>query len=133
MASLPILEVRGDGASDGGSAAGRERLGGERAAMDEASRRAIARDLTNAVAGEVRFGMHDRMLYATDASLYQVEPIGVVIPASVEDAWAAARFCFEREIAVLARGGGTSLAGQCTAEAVVIDFSAHCRASRSMI
>ncbi len=96
--------------------------------MDEASRRAIARDLANAVAGEVRFGLHDRMLYATDASLYQVEPIGVVIPASVDDAWAAARFCLERGIAVLPRGGGTSLAGQCTAEAVVIDFSANCRA-----
>ncbi len=94
---------------------------------EKVTREAIARDLANAIAGEVRFGRHDRMLYATDASLYQVEPIGVVIPANIDDAWVAARFCFERGIAVLPRGGGTSLAGQCTAHAVVIDFSANCR------
>lgn len=89
---------------------------------------AIARDLANAVAGEVRFGLHDRMLYATDASLYQVEPLGVVVPASVEDAERAVRFCSERSLPILARGGGTSLAGQCTNRAVVIDFSVNCRA-----
>lgn len=92
-----------------------------------ASRRALARDLANAVRGEVRFGAHDRMLYATDASLYQVEPIGVVIPADVDDAVEAARFCLGRGVPILPRGGGTSLAGQCTAEAVVIDLSPHCR------
>lgn len=91
-------------------------------------RDAIARDLANAVAGEVRFGLHDRMLYATDASLYQVEPLGVVIPASVEDAVAAVRFCVDRTLPMLPRGGGTSLAGQCTNRAVVIDLSANCRA-----
>ena len=54
--------------------------------LAESDRTAIARELANAVAGEVRFGLHDRLLYATDASLYQVEPLGVVVPASVEDA-----------------------------------------------
>ncbi len=88
----------------------------------------VARDLANAVEGEVRFGLHDRMLYATDASLYQVEPLGVVIPSSIEDAVRAVRFCAERGLAILPRGGGTSLAGQCTNEAVVIDFSVRCRA-----
>lgn len=87
----------------------------------------FARDLANAIAGEVRFGLHDRMLYATDASIYQVEPIGVVIPADVEDAARAAAFCLARGVPVLPRGGGTSLAGQCTNRAVVIDLSPNCR------
>ncbi len=83
--------------------------------------------LAGEIAGEVRLSSHDRMLYATDASMYQVEPLGVVIPASIEDAAIAARWCLDRKIPVLARGGGTSLAGQCTNRAVVIDVSVRCR------
>lgn len=93
---------------------------------------ALARELASAVEGEVRFGLHDRMLYATDASLYQVEPLGVVIPASVEDAVAAADFCAQRGLPILPRGGGTSLAGQCTNRAVVIDFSPRCHALKGV-
>jgi len=95
--------------------------------LDEDAREAIARDLVNAVEGEVRFDAHNRMLYATDASLYQVEPLGVVIPSSIDDAVAAVRFCSERGLPMLPRGGGTSLAGQCTNNAVVIDVSPRCR------
>lgn len=94
--------------------------------MTESERDAVARDLANAVRGEVRFDRHNRMLYATDASLYQVEPLGVVIPADIEDAVAAVEFCSRRGLPILPRGGGTSLAGQCTNRAVVIDFSACC-------
>lgn len=90
-------------------------------------RLSIARDLANAIEGEVRFDAHNRMLYATDASLYQVEPIGVVIPKDVEDAARAIRFCLSRGLPILPRGGGTSLAGQCTNRAVVIDVSPGCR------
>ncbi|MCW5754418.1 MAG: FAD-binding protein [Phycisphaeraceae bacterium] len=86
------------------------------------------RELAAAVAGEVRFGHLDRMLYATDASLYQVEPLGVVIPADIDDAARAVTFCLRNRIPVLPRGGGTSLAGQCTNRAVVIDCSPNCRA-----
>ncbi|MEZ6242840.1 MAG: FAD-linked oxidase C-terminal domain-containing protein [Phycisphaerales bacterium] len=86
----------------------------------------IARELARAVEGEVRFGLHDRMLYATDASIYQVEPLGVVIPASIEDAIRAVQFCAEHRVPILPRGGGTSLAGQCVNRAVVIDFSSRC-------
>ncbi len=75
---------------------------------------------------QVRAGRHDRMLYATDASIYQVEPLCVVIPNTVEDAHRALKLCAEHGLAVLPRGGGTSLAGQCTNQAVVIDTSAHC-------
>ncbi|MEO1584505.1 MAG: FAD-linked oxidase C-terminal domain-containing protein [Planctomycetota bacterium] len=93
----------------------------------ERDRQAIARDLSNAISGEVRFSAHDRGLYATDASIYQVEPIGVVVPDSVDDAAAAVRFCAGRGIPMLPRGGGTSLAGQCVNRSVVIDVSARCR------
>jgi len=92
----------------------------------------LSRKLAAAVEGEVRFGLHDRMLYATDASLYQVEPLGVVIPASTDDAVRAAEFCSRHDLPILPRGGGTSLAGQCVNRAVVIDFSACCRAIHSI-
>jgi FAD/FMN-containing dehydrogenase/Fe-S oxidoreductase len=82
--------------------------------------------------GEVRFGRHDRLLYSTDASLYQVEPIGVVVPASVDDAARVVQWCADRKVAMLPRGGGTSLAGQCTNRAVVVDISAYCRTIRSV-
>jgi len=86
----------------------------------------LARELANSIEGEVRFDLHNRMLYATDASLYQVEPLGVVIPADVEDAVRAVQFCGRNELPILPRGGGTSLAGQCTNRAVVIDLSNRC-------
>lgn len=90
-------------------------------------RERAARDLANAIEGEVRFGLHDRMLYATDASLYQVEPLGALIPANAQDAARAIAFCASRGMPVLPRGGGTSLAGQCTNRAVVMDLSPNLR------
>ncbi len=93
----------------------------------DSQRTQIARELAASIEGEVRFGLHDRMLYSTDASLYQVEPLGVVIPASIQDAVRAIEFCAKHHVPILPRGGGTSLAGQCTNRAVVLDFSANCR------
>lgn len=84
-------------------------------------------ELTACVEGEVRTSYHDRMLYATDASIYQVEPLAVVIPSSIADAARAVQICSDHGVAMLPRGGGTSLAGQCTNRAVVIDFSPNCR------
>lgn len=84
--------------------------------------------LQKLIRGHVRFGRHDRMLYATDASLYQVEPIGVVVPADVEDVRRTVEYCHAHGVPMLPRGGGTSLAGQCTNFAVVMDLSANCRA-----
>lgn len=118
---LPLLPEHG------GTDAGVEPLPGAPLVLGERERADIARDLANAVEGEVRFDPHNRMLYATDASLYQVEPIGVVIPASVEDARRAVEFCLARGLPILPRGGGTSLAGQCTNRAVVVDCSVNCR------
>jgi FAD/FMN-containing dehydrogenase/Fe-S oxidoreductase len=74
---------------------------------------------------DIRFDQVHRILYSTDASIYQIEPIGVVIPRSVEEAIAAVTVCAAQGVPVLPRGGGTSLAGQTVGQAVVIDFSRH--------
>lgn len=94
---------------------------------DDVVRKRHAEALGRIVRGSVRFGAHDRLLYSTDASIYQVEPIGVVVPADGEDAACAVRYCIDHGLPVLPRGGGTSLAGQCTSHAVVLDLSSGCR------
>lgn len=88
---------------------------------------ALEAELRRIVRGQVRFGAHDRALYSTDASPYQVMPLGVVVPADTADVARVLERCAARRIPVLPRGGGTSLAGQCTNRAVVIDVSALCR------
>jgi len=75
--------------------------------------------------GEVRFDNGSRALYSTDGSNYRQVPIGVVIPRDNHDVIAAISTCREHGAAVLCRGGGTSLAGQCCNVAVVIDFSKY--------
>jgi FAD/FMN-containing dehydrogenase/Fe-S oxidoreductase len=86
---------------------------------------AQAQELRGSVRGEVKLGGHDRQLYSTDASIYQVMPLGVVVPADEADAQRAVEFCDRHAVALLARGGGTSLAGQCTARALVMDVSSR--------
>jgi FAD/FMN-containing dehydrogenase/Fe-S oxidoreductase len=81
--------------------------------------------LRDRVDGEVRFDEYSRQLYATDASAYEVTPVGVVFPRSTEDVAAVMTYCVDQEIPVLPRGGGTSLAGQTVNEAVVLDFTKH--------
>ena len=76
----------------------------------------------------MRTNPHDRTLYATDASLYQVMPLAVVLPANIDQVRLLLDYCARKKLPVLPRGGGTSLAGQCTNRAVVIDFSPHCAA-----
>src|SRR5207248_2575340 len=88
-------------------------------------RHGLARELSARVRGEVRFGLGDRALYATDASNYRRVPIGVVVPRDVDDAVEAVAVCREYGAPVLSRGGGTSLAGQCCNVAVVLDWSKH--------
>ena len=106
---------------------GQLQTGGLQNNSSDAIRHSIAHQLEAAVNGEIRFSQHDRMLYSTDASLYQVEPIGVVIPNTVADGIEAVRVCGQLGVPILARGGGTALAGQTVNHAVVVDFSAKCR------
>jgi len=78
------------------------------------------------VHGEVRFDAGSRAAYAHDGSNYRQVPIGVVVPRSVAAAAVAVAVCREAGAPVLSRGGGTSLAGQCCNEAVVIDWTKYC-------
>ena len=81
--------------------------------------------LKTRVQGEVRFDRASRLMYSTDASIYEIEPIGVVIPHTHEDLFAAMEVARDFKVPVLPRGAGTSLAGQTVADAVVIDISKH--------
>ena len=85
--------------------------------------RRLERDLAAAVDGEVRFDAGTRAAYSTDASNFRQVPLGVVVPRTVDAAEAAVAVCRGHGAPLLSRGGGTSLAGQCTTTAVVIDWS----------
>ena len=84
-------------------------------------------ELRRQVEGEVRFDKMTRVLYSTDASIYQIEPIGVIIPRTAEDVIAVIETANRHGVPVLPRGGGTSLAGQAVGHAIVIDFSKYMR------
>ncbi|WP_256684443.1 FAD-binding and (Fe-S)-binding domain-containing protein [Halococcus qingdaonensis] len=86
-------------------------------------RPALVDELEARVEGDVRFDEYSRNLYATDASAYEIPPIGVVFPESTADVAAVVAYCADQGIPVLPRGGGTSLAGQAVNEAVVLDFT----------
>jgi len=75
--------------------------------------------------GEVYFDSGSRALYAADGSNYRQVPIGVVVPRDTEDVLATVALCREHHAPLLARGGGTSLAGQCCNTAIVLDFSKY--------
>jgi FAD/FMN-containing dehydrogenase/Fe-S oxidoreductase len=75
--------------------------------------------------GEVLFDAFNRGRYATDASIYQIEPLGVVVPRSRKDAAAAIAIAREEGVPVLPRGGGTSQCGQTVGRALVVDCSKY--------
>ena len=81
--------------------------------------------LRKRIEGEVRFDDGSRALYATDASNYRQVPIGVVVPKTIEDVLATVEQCRRYGAPILARGGGTSLAGQCCNVAIVLDFTKY--------
>ena len=93
--------------------------------------KALAEDLKSQIAGEVRFDKMTRAMYSTDASIYQIEPIGVVIPRTSEDVIAVVETANRYKVPVLPRGGGTSLAGQTVGPAIVIDLSRFLERSAS--
>jgi FAD/FMN-containing dehydrogenase/Fe-S oxidoreductase len=77
--------------------------------------------------GEVRSDAYTRHLYARDASMYAIEPFAVAFPRHEADVVAAVELSRDRGVPVLARGAGTSLAGQTVGRALVLDFSRHMR------
>ena len=87
---------------------------------------ALASDLGAAVSGEVRFDEYAQVLYATDGSIYQARPAGVVYPEDVADVRAAVRTATDHGTPILPRGAGSSLAGQTVGPGcVVLDLSRH--------
>jgi len=94
---------------------------------DFSAARELEQKLRTTVRGEVHFDPGSRALYSTDASNYRQVPIGLVLPYDAADVEATIAACREYGAPVLARGGGTSLAGQCCNVAVVLDFSKYMR------
>ncbi|MGX1490988.1 FAD/FMN-containing dehydrogenase/Fe-S oxidoreductase [Streptomyces tendae] len=82
-------------------------------------------ELRAAVRGEVGFDVTSRALTTMDASNYRRVPLGVVAPMDADDIAAALAVCREHSVPVVARGGGTSIAGQATGTGVVLDFTRH--------
>jgi FAD/FMN-containing dehydrogenase/Fe-S oxidoreductase len=88
---------------------------------------AFAMRLARNIKGEVLFDRASRGRYATDASIYQIEPLGVIVPETIDDVAAAMAIARDEGVPVLARGGGTSQCGQTVNRALVIDCSKHLR------
>ena len=84
----------------------------------------LERALRETIRGEVRFDAHSRLMYSTDASLYQIVPRGVVVPRDAADVETALRLAGDAGVPVVPRGGGTSLAGQSIGkDAIILDFA----------
>src|SRR5580658_1817671 len=94
----------------------------------ELKRDALAKHLRTAIQGEVRFDATSRKLYSTDASIYQIEPVGVVIPKTIEALQTAVQIALDMHVPIIARGGGTSLSGQAIGAGLVLDCSKYLNA-----
>jgi FAD/FMN-containing dehydrogenase len=108
--------------SSGPSPAPRGRQGSRDRAGEGAE---LAQALRRVVGGEVRFDSYTRHLFSRDASMYMIEPVGVVFPRDSADVAAVVTTAAEYGVPVLPRGAGTSLAGQTVGHAIVMDLSRH--------
>jgi FAD/FMN-containing dehydrogenase/Fe-S oxidoreductase len=93
-----------------------------------ARRDSLVRYLRRHVRGEVRFDDTSRRLYATDASHYQIQPLGVVLPKTADDLTVTVQIAADLNVPITARGGGTSLSGQSIGPGIVIDCSKYLNA-----
>jgi FAD/FMN-containing dehydrogenase/Fe-S oxidoreductase len=82
-------------------------------------------ELDRRISGEVRFDKVSRALYSTDASVYQIEPLGVVVPRTREDVVRAVEIARRHGVSITARGGGTSQAGQAIGAGLQLDVSKY--------
>jgi FAD/FMN-containing dehydrogenase/Fe-S oxidoreductase len=88
-------------------------------------REALRRELEAGIEGEVRFDAVSRALYSTDASVYQISPVGVVVPRTREDILRTLEICRRLRCSITMRGGGTSQAGQAIGSGIQIDLSKY--------
>ncbi|HJT89515.1 MAG TPA: FAD-binding oxidoreductase, partial [Bryobacteraceae bacterium] len=96
-----------------------------RANAAAADREALRRELERSIEGEVRFDAVSRALYSTDASVYRIEPLGVVVARGRQDILRALEICRRFRCPITLRGGGTSQAGQAIGEGIQIDTSKY--------
>jgi FAD/FMN-containing dehydrogenase/Fe-S oxidoreductase len=95
--------------------------------MDPAQRERVRDDLKGIVRGELLFDDLSRALYSTDASVFEVEPLGVVVPRDAEDVQALVRYAREHQASLIARGAGSGVAGESLGPGLVVDLSKHFR------
>ncbi|MCI0641008.1 MAG: FAD-binding protein [Gemmataceae bacterium] len=95
--------------------------------MDEQQRGRIRDDLKGFLKGDLLFDDLSRALYSTDASIFQVTPLGVVAPRDEEDVQALVRYAAENKFALVPRGAGTGLAGESLGAGLVLDLSKYFR------
>src|SRR5487761_2604260 len=81
------------------------------------------KELKEHFTGDIRLDLASRILYSTDASIYQIDPLGVAIPKTQEDLISAVELAAKYKIPILPRGSGSSLAGQAIGEALILDCS----------
>ena len=86
---------------------------------------ALRRDLESAVEGDIRFDHISRALYSTDASVYKIRPLGVVIPKTREDIVRIVKICGQHRCPITMRGGGTAQGGQSIGAGLLVDTSKH--------
>ena len=85
----------------------------------------IGKEISNKVEGKTLFDDFSRGRYSTDASVYQIKPIGVVLPRDTKDVLNVMEYSQQNSIPLLARGGGSSQCGQTVGECIVLDYSRH--------
>jgi FAD/FMN-containing dehydrogenase/Fe-S oxidoreductase len=86
---------------------------------------ALRRELEQQLSGEIRFDTVSRALYSTDASVYQIEPLGVVVPRTRDDVVRTVEIAARHRVSITARGGGTSQAGQAIGAGLQLDTSKY--------
>jgi FAD/FMN-containing dehydrogenase/Fe-S oxidoreductase len=93
--------------------------------VEPQQRERVRDDLKGIVRGELLFDVLSRVLYSTDASIFQVEPLGVVVPRDEDDVRAVVRYAAEHQVPLAARGAGTGVAGESLGPGLVVDLSRH--------
>ena len=92
----------------------------------------IQADLSGQLEGEVRCDDTFLQMYASDASIYEMVPLGVVRPAGTEDVVACVKYAEENEISLIPRGGGSNVTGACVGKGLVLDFSYSMRRTQAV-
>ncbi|MFO0880662.1 MAG: FAD-linked oxidase C-terminal domain-containing protein [Gemmataceae bacterium] len=100
--------------------------------MDPAQRKRLHDDLKGIIRGELLFDELSRALYRTDASIFEIEPSGVVVPLDAEDLSALVHYAGEHQVPLIPRGAGTNRNGAALGDGLVVDLSVHFRQIRAI-